>query len=260
VYTCAASSAFLLVVITPHGRFLHFKRLTIYCFLSETIYTMPMMIDQTALISVCWNKIGVNLLRQRWFEDAVCSFTGALKLTSKLLGKKELLRNDQYYGLIALDHFFSQPRRIISSPNPKDMAERLLIFLYQLHLHTANKPPPRQFMVVYYFGNLYIWTRPCPSEAGLIQLMEFQILDVTPGNTHLCVKSWRVIVLRPPWFQFKNRIQHHNPNAASNARSWQFCLGFYVGRPILLHNPKVEVDACRGHLFPTSNAGMHILL
>jgi hypothetical protein len=47
------------------------------------------------------------------------------------------------------------------------------------------------------------------SEAGLFQLTEFLILDVTLGNTHLSAKSWRVIV-RPLATNFLFSIQEQN--------------------------------------------------
>jgi hypothetical protein len=112
---CAAPLAFLLAVITPHGRFLHFKRLTIHCFLSETIYTIPMMIDQTTLISVHLNNIEVDLLRQRRLEDVMCSFTGALMSISKLLSKKELLRNDQRLWFDSFGSFLLPTQKIWSA-------------------------------------------------------------------------------------------------------------------------------------------------
>jgi hypothetical protein len=47
------------------------------------------------------------------------------------------------------------------------------------------------------------------SEAGLFQVTEFQILDVTPGITHLTIKS-RMVILIPLATNFLFSCQEHN--------------------------------------------------
>jgi hypothetical protein len=72
------------------------------------------------------------------------------------------------------------------------------------------------------------------SEAGLFQLLEFHILDVTPGKTHLSVKS-RMVIVNILATNFLFSIQDYNStsysrNATSNARLWHFYLGLYYGQ------------------------------
>jgi hypothetical protein len=60
-----------------------------------------------------------------------------------------------------------------------------------------------------FFGGTSWIDRVAPSEAGLFQVTEFQILDVTPGITHLTVKS-RMVILVPLATNFLFSRQEHN--------------------------------------------------